>query len=138
MLARPHIKHLDVGHIILLRNSHTFFIARPDTILGSCPVSPTSTIPGSQRRNNHISFFPSIKARNYYHPLFMRCKISSHKSWRNLIYWQKSTCTQIPLSAQPDLASMQSSPLLERSGRRTSLFALQAKKSGGFLADSTH
>ena len=63
MLARPHIKHLDVGHIILLRNSHTFFIARPDTILGSCPVSPTSTIPGSQRRNNHISFFPSIKAR---------------------------------------------------------------------------
>ena len=61
MLARPHIKHLDVGHIILLRNSHTFFIARPDTILGPCPVPPTSTTLVAKGGTTIFHSFPQLR-----------------------------------------------------------------------------
>ena len=138
MLARPHIKHLDVGHIILLRNSHTFFIARPDTILGPCPVPPTSTTLVAKGGTTIFHSFPQLRHGTTTIPFLCDARFLPINLGAILFTGKKSTCTQIPLSAQPDLASMQSSPLLERSGRRTSLFALQAKKSGGFLADSTH
>ena len=142
MLATDQTSWCWPGHILNIlmfwSEIHTHFSSHDQTQSWAlAPCGPCLPESGSKGRN-HISFFPSIKARNFYHPLFMRCRISSHKSWRNLIYWQKKVHVPKSLSLlSPTSLPCNPSPLLGRSGRGTSLFTLQAKKSGGFLADST-